>query len=119
LCSFWALRRAVRASKQLAGIRVSLKRIRTAEGALNYVFRNTRRPDRKAELPPPNFRGKVFTTTKRFLTKPCRELWKEFRDSRHGVLSGKTNGAQDIADMIAWLERDRAEEFEVRYDHRG
>jgi hypothetical protein len=50
--------------------------------AVRYVFKVTHRPERKAEIPPAGFRGRMFTASRGFLTRPLKELWREFRDTR-------------------------------------
>jgi hypothetical protein len=71
-------RQAIRAAKRLAGLRVSVKRIRNSIGAVRYVFKDMR--SKKAELTPRKFKGRVFTMSQAFLIKPWTELWKEFRE---------------------------------------
>lgn len=78
-------RRMIRDAKQLAGLHVSWRPIRNQLGAVAYIFKHTMNPERKAELPPVSFQGKVFTTSRRFLTKPLKTLWREYRDERAGT----------------------------------
>lgn len=75
------MRRAVREAKGVAGLRVSVRPIRNVMGAANYIFKHTRRPERKAELTPQSFRGRMFTASKGFLTKPFDELWREVKET--------------------------------------
>jgi hypothetical protein len=83
--SFRAMRRAVREAKVLADVRCSVERVRSVTGAANYLFKHTRRPERKAELAPETFRGKMYTVSKGFLVKPFKELWADVRRDRDAV----------------------------------
>lgn len=76
-----AVRSATEATKGL--IRCSCCPLRqNPAAAVRYVFKHTRRPERKAELPPAGFKGRMFTTSRGFLIRPFKELWREFRESR-------------------------------------
>ncbi len=79
-----ALHRAVRDSRRIAGLLAAIKPIRNVVGAVNYLFKHTKRPEKKAELPPSLFRGRVFTSSRNFLIKPMKRLWLEYRDLRSG-----------------------------------
>jgi hypothetical protein len=78
-------RRAVHESRRVAGLRCAVKRVRNPTGAARYVFKHTRRPDRKAELPPAGFRGRLVMASRGFLTKPFHELWSGIRAGRAEV----------------------------------
>lgn len=73
-------RQTLKELKQLVGLRVSVTPIKTLVGAVNYLFKHTNRPERKAELTPASFHGRMVTASRDFLTKPLDDLWKEFRD---------------------------------------
>jgi hypothetical protein len=61
-------------------LRFTCKRIRNVRGAIRYVFKHTRRPERKAELPPTTFRCRMSSASQRFLAKPFNELCREIRE---------------------------------------
>lgn len=75
-------RRAVRESRRFAGVRASVRPVRNVIGVANYVLKVTNQPDKKAELPPAGFRGRLFTASRGFLVKPMRALWKTVRAER-------------------------------------
>ena len=79
-------RRAVREAKRVAGVRCSVKPVKNVVGVANYLFKHTKRPERKAELTPATFRGRMYSVTKGFLTMPFKDLWREARlePRRHG-----------------------------------
>ena len=58
-----------------------MKPVKNVLGVANYLFKHTKRPERKAELTPESFRGKMYTVSKGFLTKPFRELWREVKSA--------------------------------------
>ena len=94
-------RRAVREAKRVAGVRCSVQPVRNVVGVANYLFKHTKRPERKAELTPANFRGRMYTVSKGFLTKPFKDLWQ---------------GGAD------WIRGDTANQVDVRKrldDHRS
>ena len=74
-------RRAIREAKQVAGLKCSVKPVKNALGVANYLFKHTKRPERKAELTPESFRGRMYTVSKGFLTMPFRELWQELKSA--------------------------------------
>lgn len=66
-----------------AAIRVrSYKPIRNLVRVVNYIFKNVRNSTKKARLQSPDFRGRLFTASRRFLVKPIDKLWREYRESR-------------------------------------
>jgi hypothetical protein len=75
-------RRALRDASDLGGLDYSVGPLRSAAGGANYVFKHTRHADRKAELPPADFRGRVYGASKGFLTKPVKALWRDVQEAR-------------------------------------
>jgi hypothetical protein len=60
-------------------LRVTCKPLRKDPGAaVRYIFGDM--DGKRVELPPESFRGRIFTYSRRFLVRPWKELWKEFRD---------------------------------------
>jgi hypothetical protein len=78
-------RRKVRDAKKVAGLRVRYAPVRKPVGAANYLFKHTKRAERKAELTPMGFRGRMYTASKGFLNKPFKELWREIQAERSAV----------------------------------
>jgi hypothetical protein len=77
-------RRACREAAAATGelLRITCETVHNPLGAVSYLFKHTRRRDRKAELPPVGFRGRLFTSSRGFLVRPIEALWREFRASR-------------------------------------
>ena len=46
-------------------------------GGRRYVYKDMKR--KKAELPPADFRGKLFISSRRFFNRPIARLWKELK----------------------------------------
>jgi hypothetical protein len=67
-------RRAVRESKAVASVRVSLKPVRNPAGAAVYVFKAGK--SKKAELAPPGFRGRIVLLSRGLLTASFAKLWR-------------------------------------------
>jgi hypothetical protein len=80
--SLRSVRRSVRAARGVVELCCSAKPVRNVTGAANYIFKHTRRPEKKAELTPATFRGRIYAVSKRFLTKPFKTLWREISDAR-------------------------------------
>lgn len=97
-----ALRRIVRDSGAAAGVRVSCKRVRTHHGAVNYLCKHTRRREKKAELPPRSFRGKIYVASRGFLTASVDELWREFRrrETRGGGITWDRRSKQPVSPQL-------------------
>jgi hypothetical protein len=67
-------RRQVREAKAVASVRVRVKPVRNPIGAAVYVFKAGEK--RKAELPPPGYRGRLLLTSRDFLTASFAKLWR-------------------------------------------
>lgn len=57
----------------------SVMPVKNVVGASNYIFKHMKNPEKKAELTPETFKGKMYTVSKGFLTKPFQDLWEEIR----------------------------------------
>lgn len=73
-------RRVLRAARHSSGLWASCRRVHTVPGVAAYIVKHTRRVDRKAELAPANFSGRLHSASRSFLTKPFRVLWKAVKD---------------------------------------
>jgi hypothetical protein len=89
-----AVRQAVRTARDVAGVRCSGARVRNVMGAANYIFKHTKRLERKAELTPAGFRGRMYTVSKGFLTKPFKELWQDVQKTRRAPGSSSDAGSR-------------------------
>ena len=69
-------RRLLRRARRSSGLRVSAQRVRNVMGVAAYFWKHTGRTDRKAELAPATFRGRLYSCSRGFLSAPCAELWK-------------------------------------------
>ena len=78
-------RTAMRASREVAGVRCSAARVRDVDRVASYVFKETKRIEKKAELAPANFRGRMYTVSRGFLTKSFTKLWRELQDARRAA----------------------------------
>lgn len=81
-------RRVFRTASRSANIRATCKRVSTVVGVAAYIVKHTRRTDRKAELAPSNFRGRLFTSSRGFLVAPFRKLWNRIRAERAAKIGG-------------------------------
>jgi hypothetical protein len=77
-------------------------------GAANYIFKHTRRPERKAELTPANFRGRMYTASKGFLTKPFKALWGEAKEAKAKRMAPKPLNSSADADANSTASAIRA-----------
>ena len=76
-------RRAVRRSKLLAGVRASVRPVRSVFAACRYLVKHGRWSS-KAEVVPKDFSDKLFTSSRKFLVRAFADLWKELRGERSG-----------------------------------
>ena len=70
----------VRGAAENAGLAATLSKVRNVEGIARYIVKDVRRTDGRAELAPASFKGKLYTTTRNFLSAPMGELWKSLRE---------------------------------------
>jgi hypothetical protein len=65
-------------AKTLPGVQFTCHcdRVRSAVAMANYLVKNLKDASKK-ELPPESFKGRIFTCSRHFFTKPIATLWKE------------------------------------------
>jgi hypothetical protein len=81
-CTLGQLREWASEAAALAGVRVRLGKVRSDVGCCRYIVKDTRRPDRRPELPPPGYRGRVIVFSRGFLVMPLKHLWKQVCSER-------------------------------------
>jgi len=73
-------REHVRGAAENARLATTLSKIRSEEGVARYIVKDVRRTEERAELAPASFKGKLYTTTRNFLSAPMDRLWKSLRE---------------------------------------
>jgi hypothetical protein len=64
------------------GYQTTCRPIRNVIAMARYLVKHTRNPDRKTELTPSGFRGRMFQASRHFLIAPIRVLWQLIQAER-------------------------------------
>jgi hypothetical protein len=59
--------------------RCSCKRVRNVPGVARYIVKDLKNPEKKAEIAPAGFQGRLFSASRGFLTAPLKDLWRQIR----------------------------------------
>jgi hypothetical protein len=75
-------RRVLCLARESSRLWVSCKRVRSVAKVTPYIVKHTKRLDRKAELAPRSFRGRLHSASRGFLVRPFVALWREVKAER-------------------------------------
>src|SRR5207237_9834203 len=82
-------------------------------GGVRYGCKGTRRPEKKAELQPVGFRGRLFGTSRGFVAGPVKRLMRLARDASPSVPAASSERCQEPLGIVVAVggigpERDSA-----------